>query len=127
VHIEWICKSVRSPAFLICATKLDKLENTISHTEESFKKVIEIANQQTMEICEKSKLAERKITLGGKVIMTSVKDVGQKSQLTSMSDLAKYINSMTKVASEQGKIFIPESWESFGKHFIICNLIKILI
>ena len=91
-----------------------------------FKKVIDIAREQITEIVDKSKIADRKITLGGKVIMTSVKNVGQASSLISMSDLAKYINSMTEMASGQEKVFIPKSWETFGNNCYPFNLLKII-
>ena len=116
MHIDWICKSVKSPAFLLCATKLDQQGGK---TEEAFNKVFEIAREQIKEICQRSNLADRKITLAGEVIMTSVRNVGQPSQFCSMSDLAKYINSLTEMASE-GKVFIPKSWETFGKKVILC-------
>ena len=95
---------MKSPAFLLCATKLDQQEGK---TEEAFNKVFEIAREQIRDICERSNLADRKITLAGKVIMTSVRNVGKSSQVCSMSDLAKYINSLTEMASE-GKVFIVQ-------------------
>ena len=73
-----------------------------------------------MDICKKSKLTDRNITLGEKVILTSVKSVGQEVRTTSMSDLAKTINCLSEMAPE-GRVFIPKIWETFGEYKLVLD------
>ena len=65
------------------------------------------------------KFEGRQVIMGEKVIMTSAKTVGQLSESVSMSDLAKYINGLTDMASEQGNVYVPNSWDKFGEFYII--------